>query len=69
MINKSVTNFLKRFDRIGNHKKLALEDFAQLLGENRHTTYNSSMEKLITVIEQFCTFPKLFKLTLFNFGR
>ena len=70
--DQSMTYFIKRFDRIGHNKKLALEDFAQLSGEDRHTKYNSSMEKVITVIEQFCTFPKiefvkLFKLTLFNF--
>ena len=70
--DNSLTYFIKRFDRIGHHQKLALEDFAQLSGEDRHTKYKSSMEKVIAVIEQFCTFPKiefvkLFKLTLFNF--
>jgi len=70
--DQSMTYFIKRFDRIGHNKKLALEDFAQLSGEDRHTKYNSSMEKVISVIERFCTFPKiefvkLFKLTLFNF--
>lgn len=70
--DNSLTYFIKRFDRIGHNKKLALEDFAQLSGEDRHTKYDSSMEKVIAVIEQFCTFPriefvKLFKLTLFNF--
>ncbi|USQ14486.1 lpg2370 family Dot/Icm T4SS effector [Legionella lytica] len=70
--DNSLTYFIKRFDRIGHNKKLALEDFAQLSGEDRHTKYNSSMEKVIAVIQQFCTFPKiefvkLFKLTLFNF--
>jgi serine/threonine-protein kinase HipA len=70
--DNSLTYFIKRFDRIGHHKKLALEDFAQLLGHDRHTKYKSSMEKVISVIEHFCTFPKiefakLFKLTLFNF--
>lgn len=68
----SLTYFIKRFDRIGHNKKLALEDFAQLSGEDRHTKYKSSMENVIAIIEQFCTFPKiefvkLFKLTLFNF--
>lgn len=68
----SMTYFIKRFDRIAHNKKLALEDFAQLSGEDRHTKYNSSMEKVIAVIQKFCTFPKieyvkLFKLTLFNF--
>ncbi|MCW8444712.1 lpg2370 family Dot/Icm T4SS effector [Fluoribacter gormanii] len=70
--DNSLTYFIKRFDRIGHNKKLALEDFAQLSGEDRHTKYKSSMEQVIAVIEQFCTFPKieyvkLFKLTLFNF--
>lgn len=70
--DNSMTYFIKRFDRIGHNKKLAIEDFAQLSGEDRHTKYKSSMEKVIVVIERFCTFPKiefvkLFKLTLFNF--
>ena len=70
--DQSMTYFIKRFDRVGLNKKLALEDFAQLSNEDRYTKYNSSMEKVITVIENFCTFPKielvkLFKLTLFNF--
>ena len=70
--DNSMTYFIKRFDRIGHNKKLALEDFAQLSGEDRHTKYKSSMEKVIKVVERFCTFPKiefvqLFKLTLFNF--
>lgn len=70
--DQSMTYFIKRFDRVGRNKKLALEDFAQLSNGDRHTKYNSSMEKVITVIESFCTFPKielvkLFKLTLFNF--
>lgn len=70
--DNSMTYFIKRFDRVGHHKKLATEDFAQLSGADRHTKYESSMEKVVTVIENFCTFPKiefvkLFKLTLFNF--
>lgn len=70
--DKSMTYFVKRFDRFGHKKKLALEDFAQLSGEDRDTKYESSMERVIKVISQFCTFPKiefvkLFKLTLFNF--
>lgn len=69
--DNSMTYFIKRFDRTGHNKKLALEDFAQLSGEDRHTKYNSSMEKVINIVENFCTFPKiefvkLFKLTLFN---
>ena len=70
--DKSMTYFIKRFDRIGKNKKLALEDFAQLSGYDRHTKYKSSMENVISVIANFCTFPKveflkLFKLTLFNY--
>ncbi len=70
--DNSMTYFIKRFDRLGQKKKLAMEDFAQLLGEDRDTKYQSSMEKVITVIEKFCSFPKLelvklFKLTAFNF--
>lgn len=70
--DKSMTYFIKRFDRAGHNKKFSLEDFAQLSGEDRHTKYNSSMEKIIAIVSEFCTFPKielvkLFKLTLFNF--
>jgi serine/threonine-protein kinase HipA len=70
--DNSMTYFIKRFDRVGHNKKLAQEDFAQLLGEDRYTKYESSMEKVVSVIEKYCTFPKiefvkLFKLTLFNF--
>lgn len=68
----SFTYFIKRFDREGHNHKLAVEDFAQLAGGNRDTKYESSMEKVGNIIEQFCTFPKiefvkLLKLTLFNF--
>jgi serine/threonine-protein kinase HipA len=70
--DNSLTYFIKRFDRIGHRNKFAMEDFAQLTGQDRHTKYKSSMEKVINVVEQFCSFPKiefvkLFKLTLFNF--
>jgi serine/threonine-protein kinase HipA len=39
---------------------------------SRDTKYNYTMEKLVHLIDQYCTFPvieksKLFKLTLFNF--
>ncbi len=70
--DQSMTYFIKRFDRVGHNKKLALEDFAQLSNRDRYTKYDSSMEKVVDVIKNFCTFPKvesvkLFKLTLFNF--
>lgn len=68
----SLTYFIKRFDRYSKKKKLPLEDFAQLAGMTRHTKYNYSFEKLINLLENFCTFPvlekaKLFKRTIFNY--
>jgi serine/threonine-protein kinase HipA len=71
-IDGSFTYFVRRFDRLKKGQKLATEDFTQLLGHNRETKYDASMEKLVDVIEQFCTFPalekeKLFRLVLFNF--
>jgi len=70
--DNSMTYFIKRFDRAGHTKKLALEDFSQLSGKSRDTKYNSSMEQVIEIINKFCTFPKielikLFKLTVFNY--
>ncbi len=70
--DNSLTYFIKRFDRYGKNKKIAVEDFAQLTGKNRDTKYNCSMEKLVKIIDEHCTFPaiekvKLFKLTMFNF--
>jgi serine/threonine-protein kinase HipA len=64
--------FIKRFDRLPKDRKVAVEDFAQLSQQTRETKYRSSMEKVATVIETFCSFPliekqKLFKLTLFSF--
>jgi len=66
------TYFIKRFDRYGRNNKLSLEDFAQLSGKSRETKYDYSMEKLVTLIDTFCTFPavekvKLFRLTIFNY--
>jgi serine/threonine-protein kinase HipA len=68
----SLTYFVKRFDRHGHNKKLALEDFAQLSQRTRDTKYDSSMERVAKVVADFCSFPKieavkLLRLTLFNF--
>jgi serine/threonine-protein kinase HipA len=68
----SFTYFIRRFDRDRKKGKLPLEDFAQLLGKSRETKYDSSMEQLATVIDEFCTFPavekaKLFRRALFCF--
>lgn len=70
--DNSMTYFIKRFDRAGHSKQIALEDFSQLLGLSRDNKYDSSMEQVIKVIKKYCTFPKielvkLFKLTLFNY--
>lgn len=68
----SLTYFIKRFDRKGQKDKVATEDFAQLAGMSRDTKYNYSMEKLVKLLDDYCTFPaiekaKLFKLVLFNY--
>ncbi|CAB1085458.1 FIG00760960: hypothetical protein [Olavius algarvensis Delta 1 endosymbiont] len=70
--DKTMTYFIRRFDRMGKNKKIAVEDFAQLSGQDRETKYDSSMEQIILLIDRFCTFPaieklKLFNLTLFNY--
>lgn len=70
--DKSLTYFIKRFDRKGQKDKIAVEDFAQLAGMSRETKYNYSMEKMLKLISGYCTFPaiekvKLFKIVLFNF--
>jgi serine/threonine-protein kinase HipA len=70
--DKSLSYFIKRFDRTGHQKKIPVEDFGQLAGLSRETKYNYSMEKLLLIIEKFCTFPaveksKLFRLVIFNY--
>ena len=68
----SLTYFIKRFDREGRNKKLAVEDFAQLAGLSREAKYSYTVEKLISLVETYCTFPvldksKLYRRILFNF--
>ena len=70
--DNSLTYFIKRFDRKGQKDKIPIEDFAQLAGLNRDTKYDYSMEKVVKLIDKYCTFPaiekaKLFKLVLFCF--
>ena len=67
-----LTYFVRRFDRVGHVGKVPLEDFAQLTGKSRDTKYDSSMERVVEVIDRFCTFPaiermRLFERVLFNF--
>jgi len=71
-IDGTLSYFIKRFDRISRRSKLAVEDFSQVMGFTRDVKYESSMEKVIKAVEEFCTFPviekqKLFRLVLFNF--
>ena len=57
--------FVRRFDRAGWSKQ-PLEDFAQLSGASRDTKYDSSTERLIEIIDRFCTFPALERLKLLD---
>ncbi len=71
-IDGRFTYFIKRFDRYGKKNKRSQEDFAQLAGKSRETKYDFSMEKIVAILDEYCTFPaiekmKLFRLTLFNF--
>ena len=70
--DNTLTYFIKRFDRKGQRGKVPVEDFAQLAGLSRDTKYDYSMEKLVRLVDNYCTFPavekiKLFKLVIFNF--
>ena len=69
--DQSFTYFIKRFDREGR-TRIPQEDFAQLSGASRETKYDSSMEKVAGVVKQYCTFPaienvKLWERTLLSF--
>ena len=64
--------FVRRFDRTGHSRKVAVEDFAQLGSLSRETKYDFSMERLVGLLDAYCTFPaiekvKLLKRSLFNF--
>ncbi|MBN1184914.1 MAG: HipA domain-containing protein [Bacteroidales bacterium] len=70
--DNTLTYFIKRFDRRGQNDKIPVEDFAQLAGLSRDTKYDYSMEKVVGLIDRFCTFPAieklvLFKLVIFNY--
>ncbi len=62
----SWTYVVRRFDRVGRSRKLAVEDFAQLTGNTRDTKYQSSMEQLAAVVDELATFPVVQKLELFR---
>lgn len=70
--DNTLTYIIKRFDRKRQNDKVAVEDFAQLAGLSRDTKYEYSMERIVSVIDTYCTFPaiekiKLFKLVIFNY--
>jgi len=60
-IDGSWVYVIKRFDRIGRKERVHVEDFAQLSGASRDTKYDSSLEKVVKVVETYCTFPALEK--------
>ncbi len=67
----SLTYFIRRFDRIGQQKKLPQQDFATLAGRDRDTKYDWSVERLFGLLD-YCTFPRveavgLMHRLLFNF--
>lgn len=68
----SYTYFIRRMDRAARGQKIPIEDFAQLSEKSRDTKYDSSMEKVVGVIEKYCSVPvvekqKLFVRTIFNY--
>lgn len=62
----SLSYFIKRFDRYGKGSKYATEDFAQLTGNTRDTKYRYTMEKLIPVMDEYCSFPAIEKADFFK---
>lgn len=62
----SLSYFIKRFDRHGKGKKWATEDFAQLTANTRDTKYRFTMENLIPVLDEFCSFPAIEKADFFK---
>jgi serine/threonine-protein kinase HipA len=64
--DRSLAYFVKRFDREGQKNRIAVEDFAQLAGLTRETKYDYSMEQLIKLVDDYCTFPLIEKVKLFT---
>jgi serine/threonine-protein kinase HipA len=64
--DNSFTYFIKRFDRKGQKERMQVEDFSQLAGLNRNAKYNYTMEKLVVLINSYCTFPAIEKVKLFQ---
>ena len=64
--DKSLSYFIKRFDRYNQNQKYQTEDFSQLTGNSRETKYNYSIEKTVQVINDYCTFPAIEKIDYFK---
>src|SRR5690606_22249590 len=60
-IDDSWVYFIRRFDRLAKKRKLHIEDFAQVAGATRDTTYQSSIEQSAALLHRYCTFPALEK--------
>jgi serine/threonine-protein kinase HipA len=60
-VDDSWVYFVKRYDRVGRSGKVHVEDFSQLIGANRETKYDSSLEKVADLVETLCTFPAIEK--------
>lgn len=63
-VDESWVYFVKRYDREGRSGKVHVEDFAQLSSLTRETKYNSSLEKVAQLIDQYCTFPAIERVKL-----
>jgi serine/threonine-protein kinase HipA len=64
--DNSLTYFIRRFDRKGQSEKIPVEDFAQLAGMTRDTKYEYTLEKIVGLVNKFCTFPAVEKVVLFK---
>lgn len=62
--NRELTYFIRRFDRKGRSEKIPVEDFAQLSGRTRDTKYDSSIEQVVGLIDEYATFPLVEKIQL-----
>ena len=70
--DKSLTYFVKRFDRDTGKIKFSVEDFAQLSEKTNNRKYDSSMEEIAALINKYSTFPvldkiKLLRVVIFNY--
>lgn len=65
-VDGSMLYFIRRFDRVGRTGKIHVEDFAQVAGMSRDTKYDYSMERVASLIEDYCTFPMIEKMKLFR---